>query len=1448
MKTDIMNNTDRSRWVSVALKPIVTTFFGILLMLPLWAQLERDSVQVILDIQELREVKAVDLDGDGDEDLIGSRLGWDGHLAFFENTDGQGTLAWPRVFGDSVWGQNPSSFYHFELGDMDNDGDLDIVDGRRARQEFPYWVNDGQGHFSLIGPQAPSGSWVRDYDALRVGDLDGNGWQDVLHFNFSNRRLYVNWNPGSGQPFTYETVGFFNFLDLNELRGLELCDYDLDGDLDVLLISTAQLDPDDQKVLLLEVLQQDAGSFSRQNSVFLEYYTDYPDYIMEASVADFDHDGFPDLVLSKNPLHLSAQQGMMLVRNAGGTANFSLQEEWTDYFSHTLADIDADGDQDILALKRTDASPGNEGLITCEWLENNGSFNLVPHPVDSAYAGYQLSTGDLNGDGRLDLISYTLDGSSLVLTRDNSQVFCRFALDNAGSFTLPSPLTDAFGYIRDFTAGDWNGDGLPDILLAAESGLRWIENLSGGNAFSSPRHLWQAPVGLGHFQFISLNDDGLPDGVGALPGENGASSRLFAWLGDTINGTGTVFPFPGLELGGLHRFAVGRLDEDADQDIVAATINEELVLIWNELDTGGGLAVAPVSFPLPVELPYLRELMVADLNQDGAGDLLLLTSGPTYYALHLDGNGTFDDWATIPGMDNAIDLFTDDYNQDGLLDVRGRFYNGEGHFLAMASFDTLSQSFSDPRVLGEISNFYGLDEAFLNDGAIPDLVTGHGFALNIGNTGYLTEPYLPEPFDSYLPSSLYLLPEQAGLNVDGREELITGIRSIIAYDLGLLQGSSVDGLLLWDTTANCIFDSLYPFLPGAGLVLNSGISEQITATTSDGHYGFYLPDAPQHVLSAIPPSDYWDICPPDTILSGDGPHVVHFAASANTLCPLMELDLSINTIRQCFPSTVSMSYRNTGTIPAAPVTVTLTFDGRMTPLQANLPWASITDTSLVFEFAEVGVGEEGQIVIQMEPDCQNLVLGEVLCYEARIFPDSLCSPMLAEWDGASLRASSFCDGDSLAFRVENAGNGAMAVPETYLLNIVNDDIVLLESGSLQLGPGEADTIRALAGMDAFLFELEQPDGHPNPEPVSLLAAGCLSPLDTGLLNAFPGSNGDGFAVERCGPVIGPYDPNIKVAVPEGYGEEHFIGFGQRIQYTIHFQNVGADMARTVTIRDKLSPQLSLASFRTGPSSHAHEWIILPDRTLAITFPGINLPDSTSNEAESYGFFSFTIEPVKGILPYTRIENEAAIYFDFNPPIITNTTEHLIQKPRVAEAVYATRCPGDLYLGQAVERDTILRQLFATPEQDSIIWHHINVLTVEDTTEVAVNLEEPGDWQGIPITRDTMISLTLESSFGCDSIVRYNITLLTGMDNPLWAQDIRLSPNPARGRVQLSWRWLPAQQARLRIFHSTGQRMADRFTSPGTRTLSWDVSDWPSGVYWAELASGGQRARWRFVVE
>jgi hypothetical protein len=54
------------------------------------------------------------------------------------------------------------------------------------------------------------------------------------------------------------------------------------------------------------------------------------------------------------------------------------------------------------------------------------------------------------------------------------------------------------------------------------------------------------------------------------------------------------------------------------------------------------------------------------------------------------------------------------------------------------------------------------------------------------------------------------------------------------------------------------------------------------------------------------------------------------------------------------------------------------------------------------------------------------------------------------------------------------------------------------------------------------------------------------------------------------------------------------------------------------------------------------------------FDKINFPDSTTNEKESQGFISFKISPIDSIVPNTKIENYADIYFDFNSPIRTDT--------------------------------------------------------------------------------------------------------------------------------------------------------------------------------------------------
>jgi hypothetical protein len=72
----------------------------------------------------------------------------------------------------------------------------------------------------------------------------------------------------------------------------------------------------------------------------------------------------------------------------------------------------------------------------------------------------------------------------------------------------------------------------------------------------------------------------------------------------------------------------------------------------------------------------------------------------------------------------------------------------------------------------------------------------------------------------------------------------------------------------------------------------------------------------------------------------------------------------------------------------------------------------------------------------------------------------------------------------------------------------------------------------------------------------------------------------------------------------------------------------------------------------GVASHAHTYSFKPGRVVEWFFDDINLPDSTSDEAGSHGFIKFRIRPVQPLLAGTLLENIANIFFDFNPPVIT----------------------------------------------------------------------------------------------------------------------------------------------------------------------------------------------------
>lgn len=154
-------------------------------------------------------------------------------------------------------------------------------------------------------------------------------------------------------------------------------------------------------------------------------------------------------------------------------------------------------------------------------------------------------------------------------------------------------------------------------------------------------------------------------------------------------------------------------------------------------------------------------------------------------------------------------------------------------------------------------------------------------------------------------------------------------------------------------------------------------------------------------------------------------------------------------------------------------------------------------------------------------------------------------------------------------------------------------------------------------------------------------------------------------------VVGAYDPNDKQVFPQGSGEEGYILADQELTYTVRFQNTGTAPAVNVYILDEIDTDLQLGTLEVLESSHDMFTEVLDNNTVKFRFDNIMLPDSTNNEPESHGFVTYRISMQAGLQPGEEITNTAAIYFDFNAPIITNTVLNTIAFPvGIAESAAA----------------------------------------------------------------------------------------------------------------------------------------------------------------------------------
>ncbi|MBL7796640.1 MAG: DUF11 domain-containing protein [Saprospiraceae bacterium] len=482
----------------------------------------------------------------------------------------------------------------------------------------------------------------------------------------------------------------------------------------------------------------------------------------------------------------------------------------------------------------------------------------------------------------------------------------------------------------------------------------------------------------------------------------------------------------------------------------------------------------------------------------------------------------------------------------------------------------------------------------------------------------------------------------------------TGILDVV--NTGLVTGR------VWaDLNFDCVVDSTDIPVPEVPVVASNLFSVVVPAD-SLGRFVFYYSalGAQNFDISInLGGNALWELCTDTFHISPNGnadTTLIEFLLQPQDFCTDMRVDLGMPPfLRPCQDITIPVKYSNQGTRPAENVVLDLVFPADQMSIQgATVPFDQLGDTLRFFP-GDVPVFDVGQFRIFARTLCDGDLAGHTLCLSAHIFPDSACH-VNPDWSGARVAVSAVCDGDSLLrFGIRNTGTGPMSGQMPYRV-ISNAGIV--EIGMFQLNAGQDTTLAFAADGSTWRIEADQELFHPGMSKPSASLEGCGG-LTPGYVNAFPQDDADLFRDIECRMVMAAYDPNIKVASPSGTGSNHLIQPNVPLEYTIHFQNTGTDTAFLVRLIDVLPSVLDPATFRPGTSSHPCTWRLLSGDTLEILFDPIVLPDSTTNEPASHGWFEFSIAQRPNLPNGTILRNSAAIYFDYNDPVITDPAIHTI---------------------------------------------------------------------------------------------------------------------------------------------------------------------------------------------
>ena len=543
----------------------------------------KETIIVTTNISGAFSVAVGDFDADGSLDLVSGAYQHN-EIAWYKNTDGKGTFSKRIVIPTNHGGDGMGLWV--VVGDFNHDGFLDVASASSFDNKIAWYKNtDGRGTF---GTQIVVTTNASDTKDVAVGDIDGDGYLDLISASISDNKIAWYRNTDGKGTFSKEIIIATDFH--RPLVG-DVADFDGDGHLDFSACST-ELSGQEGKVVWYRNTDG-KGTFSKEIIVTTDV-----NYCNFVTVGDLDKDGHPDLFSSTTSAKMIGKiawyknDGPCCPPGQGSTDGVVCSSCSPGHYGNSIS-----GPCKSCPALSYSTESGSSTCQSCpqgfNTLADNAPCRKIKPCISSVPSGAMFSSqkvvatnafhvagvtiADLNGDGRLDLISTSGDKNlgDKVVWYPNT--------DGKGAFGKQITVHPNAGRASNVVTGHFDSDQFLDLAIADNDGkIAWYKNIDGKGKFKEIIVTTRSSTGnvvvAGDF-----NNDGFLDLAVASGSDN-----TIAWYKNK-DGKGTfgkeiIVTRHVIKTGFFNDgFKVGDLDNDGSLDVSATkqfTLIEERLILF----------------------------------------------------------------------------------------------------------------------------------------------------------------------------------------------------------------------------------------------------------------------------------------------------------------------------------------------------------------------------------------------------------------------------------------------------------------------------------------------------------------------------------------------------------------------------------------------------------------------------------------------------------------------------------------------------------------------------------------------------------------------------------------------------------------------------------------------------------------------------------------------------